>query len=62
MTLWDEPQDAERNQTGERIRVQEKAVPMTEALQRNFTAAGVTLNGAVILALYNEIIDTYKGE
>lgn len=62
MTLWDEPQDADGNTTGIRTRVGDKQVPMAEALARNFTAAGVTLPGYVVMALYNEIIDTYKGD
>lgn len=62
LTLWDEPQDADANMTGPRIRVADKRIPMVEALQRNFTAAGVTLPGAVVMALYNEIIDAYKGD
>lgn len=62
LVRWDEPQDASGKQTGPRERVGDKALPMAEVLTRNFTANGVTLPGAAILALVNEIIDTYKGD
>lgn len=62
LTVWNEPLDADKKSTGPRVRVPDKRLPMLEVLQRNFTAVGVTLPGAAILALYNEIIDAYKGD
>jgi hypothetical protein len=58
----DEPQDANGDQTGPREHVVFKEVPFVEMMGRNFTYAGVTLPGAVILGLYNEIVDAYKGD
>lgn len=62
LTVWDEEQDADGNRVGERIRVPDKQIPMIEVMKREFTVAGVTLPGALILALFNEVIDAYKGD
>lgn len=62
LSVCDEPQDAAGNKVGGRSKDKLKLVPMAEALSRNFTAAGVTLPGIVVLALLNEVIDAYKGD
>lgn len=58
----DEPQDANGEMSGPRVQVAVKHVPFAEMLGRSFTYAGVTLPGAVIVGLYNEIVDAYKGD
>ena len=62
LVVFDEPQDADGNKTGPRIRVPDKNIPMNEVLSKTFTAGGVTLPGVLILALFNEITDAYKGD
>lgn len=62
LTVWDEEQDADANLVGARKRVADKTIPMAQALAQEFTAGGVTLTGAAILALFNEVVDAYKGD
>jgi hypothetical protein len=57
-----EPQDDTGDRVGDRVPLDNVNVPMGEAMARTFTAAGITLPGAAILALFNEVIDTYKGK
>lgn len=56
-----EEQDATGKQVNPRKIIDSVSVPMATAMTRNFTAAGITATGAQVLALFNEVVDTYKG-
>lgn len=56
-----EEQDAAGVQVNPRKVISSVEVPMATAMARNFTAAGITATGAQVLALFNEVVDTYKG-
>ncbi len=56
-----EPQDADGNIAGLREGLPVVQVPLADALARQFTAGGITASGAQIMALFNEVVDHYKG-
>ena len=62
MTLhrFAEPQDADGTMVAPREPMGEVEVDLADALQRSFTAAGITATGGQIMALLNEVIDYYK--
>jgi len=59
-TRMAEPQSAVGNRIGDRTRLAPLALDMATVLPQEFTAGGITATGAQILALFNEVIDTYK--
>ena len=55
-----DPQDANGVNCGPRQGLPSQFVPMKDALQRSFTAGGITATGAQVMALFNEVVDFYK--
>lgn len=57
-----EPQDANGNRVGERVRLPTLELSLADVMGETFTAAGVTVTGAQLLALINTAIDAHKAD
>lgn len=55
-----EPQDAEGNRVGDRMRLASRTVPMGEIFAATVTVDGILLTGAQVMTAVNAIVDQFK--